>query len=139
MNKEYIQALYEYNYWANAKILNAAAKLSNDIFVANAQLSHGGLRGTLHHAFAAEQLWRMRLHERVSPTSLPPETMHPDLNSLRLAWDEEGKLMRGFVNGLTDEVIREAVTYKTTKGVAYTSPMWQFLAHVVNHGTQHRA
>ena len=139
MNKEYIQVLFEYNYWANAKILNSAAKLRNDIFIATATLSHGGLRGTLHHTYTAEYLWRMRLHERISLTSIPPETTFLDLNSLRMAWNEEETLMRGFINSLTDEALQEIITYKTMKGIEYTNPLWQSLVHMVNHGTQHRA
>jgi len=139
MNNNYIQTLYEYNYWANAKILNAASKLGNDIFIAASHLSHGGLRGTLHHTYTAEYLWRMRLHERISLSSIPPETMYHDLNSLRMAWNEEETLMRGFINSLTDAGLQEVITYKTMKGVEYINPLWQSLVHVVNHGTQHRA
>jgi uncharacterized damage-inducible protein DinB len=139
MNKAYILALYDYHYWANARIFNAATKLSNDIFVARGTLSHGGLRGTLHHTFTADYLWRKRLQEKISLTSIPPETDYPDLAALRSAWNEEEKLMRAFINGLTDETLKENASYKTMKGIPYTNPLWQSLVHVVNHGTQHRA
>jgi uncharacterized damage-inducible protein DinB len=139
MNKKDVLFLYDYNYWANAKILNAAAKVDNDKFTAAAKLSHGGLRGTLHHAYIAEYLWRMRLSERVSPTSISAETEYPDLATLRAAWDDEEKKMREFINNLTDEKLGELIPYTTMKGYKWEDVLWQALAHVANHGTQHRA
>ena len=139
MNKKDIVFLFEYNTWANAKILNAAAKVTNEQFLENKNLSYGGLRGTLHHAYTAEYLWRMRLHERISPSSIPPETDFPDLASLRAAWAEEEKKMRDFIHGLTDENLQEVIPYTTMKGKQWEDPLWQALTHLANHGTQHRA
>ena len=65
-----LQTLYDYNYWANARILKAAANVSDEQFVASSTISHGGLRGTLLHTLAAEWIWRKRCHEKVSPTAL---------------------------------------------------------------------
>ena len=60
MNKQDIQMLYEYNRWANARILGAAAKISEAQFLAPAEFPHGGLRGTLVHTLFAEWIWRLR-------------------------------------------------------------------------------
>jgi uncharacterized damage-inducible protein DinB len=60
MNKQDISTLYDDNQGANARILNAAANLSQDRFLADASYPHGGLRGTLVHILFAEWIWRSR-------------------------------------------------------------------------------
>jgi uncharacterized damage-inducible protein DinB len=139
MNANDIRMLFDYNYWANARILNAAARLTDEQFSAPGNLSFGGVRGTLVHLFGAEYLWRKRTQERVSPSSLPPESAYPDLATLRTRWDEEERLMRAYLDGLTDEALQETFKYKNIKGLEFEMVLWRALVHVANHGTQHRA
>ena len=44
---EYFKTLYDYNYWANAKILEAAEQVSEAQFTEETPESHGSLRATL--------------------------------------------------------------------------------------------
>ena len=82
MNKEDILMLYKYNQWSTAKILDSAAKVSEDEFLASAPFPHGGLRSTLVHALFAEWIWRNRW-EGTSPNDrLKPEDF-PTFDSLR--------------------------------------------------------
>ena len=138
MNKQDILLLYQYNQWANAKILNAAANVTQEQFVAPGSFPHGGLRGTLVHALFAEWIWRTRW-EGTSPTSrLKPEGF-PTLESLRTRWLEEEKQLMGFVDAVTEERLNNTFEYRNTSGKPFTKILWQVMAHVVNHGTQHRA
>ena len=45
----------------------------------------------------------------------------------------------GFVDSLSDEKLNAIFHYKNTKGAEFESTLWQAMAHVVNHGTQHRS
>ena len=138
MNKQDILLLYQYNQWANAKILNAAANVTQEQFAASAPFPHGGLRGTLVHALSAEWIWRTRWEGTSPRHTLKPEEF-PDFQSLRLRWaDEEGQLM-SFVEGISDERLNSTFDYTNTAGKPFTKVLWQAMAHVVNHGTQHRA
>lgn len=49
MNIHDIHLLYEYNYWANKRILAASAGVTSEQFTAPAFFPYGGLRGTLVH------------------------------------------------------------------------------------------
>jgi uncharacterized damage-inducible protein DinB len=49
MNKQDVQLLYKYNSWANRRILDAAALVNEEEFLAPASYPHGGLRSTLTH------------------------------------------------------------------------------------------
>jgi uncharacterized damage-inducible protein DinB len=130
--------LYQYNQWANAKILNTAANITPEQFLAPASFPHGGLRGTLVHALFAEWIWRKRW-EGISPTvRLAPEDF-PTVESLQARWVEEEKQLMDFVNGVTDERLNGTFSYTNTSGKPFTRILWQAMVHVVNHGTQHRS
>jgi uncharacterized damage-inducible protein DinB len=138
MNKQDILTLYQYNQWANAKILGAAANVTTEQFLAGASYPHGGLRGTLTHTLFAEWIWRNRW-EGVSPTfRLQPEEFST-LESLQTRWREEEQKLMKFVEEVTDEALNQTLHYKNTRGVPQKSILWHLMAHVVNHGTQHRA
>jgi uncharacterized damage-inducible protein DinB len=138
MNQQDIQLLYKYNRWANARILNAAANVTQEQFLAPASYPHGGLRGTLTHTLFAEWIWRMRW-EGISPTTgMKPEDFQ-SFTSLRTRWNEEEEKLVSFVDSLSDERLNSVFHYKKMTGTAYEGILWQAMAHVVNHGTQHRS
>lgn len=137
MNKDDIVMLYKYNQWSTAKILDTASKVTADEFLAPADFPHGGLRGTLVHALFAEWIWRNRW-EGTSPTQrLRPEDF-PTLDALHARWAEEQERLMTFVGNLTDERLNSMVTYKNTQGVKHERILWQMMAHLINHGTQHK-
>ena len=138
MNKQDIQLLYKYNHWANTRILNAASKLTLDQFLVSASFPHGGLRGTLTHILFAEWLWRNRWLGKSPSQYFKPDDF-PIFDSLRSRWLEEEKALNTFVENLTDRKLSGALQYKTTRGEIMENILWQMMAHVVNHGTQHRS
>ena len=137
MNKQDILVLYQYNQWANARILHAAAGITAEEFLAPASFPHGGLRGTLVHALSAEWIWRNRW-EGTSPASVLKPDEFPAFEALGSRWAEEEKKLMGFVETVTDEGLDKPFDYKNTSGQPFTRILWQAMAHVVNHGTQHR-
>jgi len=138
MNKQDILTLYKYNQWANAKILESVRNVTREEFLAGASFPHGGLRGTLTHILFAEWIWRNRW-EGFSPTTrLQPEEF-PTLEDLLQRWQEEEIRLMEFVEGVTDESLALPFHYSNTKGVPKENILWHAMAHVVNHGTQHRS
>jgi uncharacterized damage-inducible protein DinB len=138
MNKQDMLTLYKYNQWANAKILNAAANVTQEQYLASASFPHGGLQGTLVHAMSAEWIWQKRW-QGTSPTMVLKPLEFPTLESLRSRWEIEENQLMAFVDLLTDEQLNSTFDYASTKGEPFTRILWQAMAHVVNHGTQHRS
>ncbi len=138
MNKQDIQLLYKYNSWANKRILDTAANVTEEQFLAPASYPHGALCGTLTHALFAEWIWRMRWQGESPVQRFKPEDF-PTFESLKTRWAEEEKLLLAFVDGLTDDKLNSTFNYKTTEGRPFQRILWQAMAHVVNHGTQHRS
>ena len=138
MNKQDVLTFYRYNQWANAKILQAAGNLSPEQFLREASYPHGGVRGTLVHTLFAEWIWRSRWQGNSPTVRFKPEEF-PTFDSLKVRWSQEGKALMEFVEGLSDEQLNQTFHYKTTRGEPREQILWHAMAHVVNHGTQHRA
>lgn len=138
MRQSEILALYQYNWWATDRILDTAAALTPEEY--NAPIdAEGSIRILLSHTLAAEWIWRKRLEESISPSAMPDYAEATILADLRTIWDEERANWVRFLAGLTDEAIQSEMRYRSTKGKEFPAPMWIVLAHVVNHGTQHRS
>lgn len=139
MNKADILTLFDYNFWANERVLDATAKVTAEQFSAPTNTSHGSLKGTLVHILAAEVVWRLRFEKGVSPPALLSESEFASLDLLVERWRREEKAMRAYLNSVQDEDLHRSVRYATTRGVPYENTLWTLLVHVVNHGTQFRA
>ncbi len=138
LKKQYIQTLYDYNQWAKEKILETASRLSHEEYMAKGAYPHRDLHSILTHSLFAEWIWRNRWMG-VSPTNrLNPEDF-PTFNSLRERWQAEDVELTKFVESLTEERLSSPFQYSSTEGVGYENILWEAMAHVVNHGTQHRS
>jgi uncharacterized damage-inducible protein DinB len=139
MNANDLRTLFDYNYWANARILRVTREVTPEQFIVPNTSSYGSLRATLVHTLRAELIWRRRLQGEPMPGDLPVETDFPTPQALSKIWVADELLMRAYLQRLSDTDILKVVDYKNTKGAPFRNVVWQILAHVVNHGTQHRA
>jgi uncharacterized damage-inducible protein DinB len=137
MNVQDIRVLYDYNYWANSRILDAAAGAPEAAF-ATATLGYCALRDTLVHTLSAEWNWRSRW-QGVSPKAMLDPNDFPTLEAVRARWREEAELVYAFLDTLSDGDLQRAFAYTTMSGKPMSSTLWHTLVHVVNHGTQHRS
>jgi uncharacterized damage-inducible protein DinB len=136
-----LRELYEYNYWARDRQLQACAALTQDQFLRPMGSSFSSLRDTLAHLVGAEWVWleRWRGH---SPTEL--ETLEfsadrfPALGAIQERWRTVEHGVRGYLATLREEMLAQPLSYTNLKGEAWTYPLWQTLIHVVNHQTYHR-
>jgi len=135
MNTTEILTLFDYNYWASARIMGAALQLTPAQFNAPNTAGHGSLRGTLVHLLTAAITWRTRLEH----VERPPESACATPQDFQQAWDAEEQRMRAYLRRLSDADLQARVAYQTSKGVPYEDPIWQVLMQLFNHGTQHRA
>jgi len=137
VNPQDILLLYKYNQWSSQKILDAASQVTHEQYLAPASFPHGGLRGTLVHALFAQWIWRMRW-EGTSPTQRFKPEDFPTFASLRARWEEEENKLLEFVDGMTDERLNNKFIYKSTDGKRHERILWQAMAHLINHSTQHK-
>jgi uncharacterized damage-inducible protein DinB len=140
MNIREILTLYNYNYWANQRILAASRQVSPTQFLAPTGHSFGSLRGTLTHTLDAERAWRILYQQQTLAAfrELQEETF-PTFEALAQFWTEEERTMRDYLAGLSDDDLNGYVRYTTPEGDKRERVLWHCLLHVANHGTQHRS
>jgi uncharacterized damage-inducible protein DinB len=137
--KKQIELLWEYNYWANRRLLARADKLTEAQLSEKSPYMWDSILGTMAHMLGAEWIWRQRTAEGVSPAAILDRDQFSTLAMLTKRWGEEEAAMRQYLVGLTDADLERVVDYQNTAGTPFSRPLWQILTHVVNHGTQHRS
>lgn len=139
MNIAGVHLIYDYNYWANNRILSAAAKITPEQFTAPTAHSFGSLRGTLVHIVEAEMGWRNLMQFNTFRGDLG-EAAFPTIAPLQERFDEEERLMRDYLNSLSDDDMNNILRYPIPEtGNMRERVLWHCLWHLVNHGTQHRS
>jgi uncharacterized damage-inducible protein DinB len=137
MNTQDFEYLNEYNRWANARTIDAAAQLSSEQFVRDLQSSHRSVRDTLAHILAAEWIWLERWNG-VFPKALLNPADFESVESLKSRWAEVERGYTDFIKGVTDDSLRGVITYTNTRDEEWSYPLWQMFQHVMNHSTYHR-
>jgi uncharacterized damage-inducible protein DinB len=133
-----IHTLYNYNAWANSRILDTAALLTDDQFIASGSASFGSIRDTLVHTMSAQWLWLARW-QGASPLTMLSSQVYPTLASIRARWEQIEDETRAFVSAVEDADLAGVVAYVNTQGQPWAYPLWQQMVHQVNHATQHRS
>ena len=128
-----------YNAWANARLYDAAAKLSEDQLWRDVGLFFGSLGGTFNHILVADRVWMKRFTGEGSHPDKLSAILHRDLATLRVEREAEDRRIMDFVAGLTPEKLQQDFTYRMmTRPETVTSKLWPDLLHVFNHQTHHR-
>ena len=140
MNKGNIELLFQYNDWANERILDTAEKMSHEQLSAQNDFGWGSLRGALVHLMDAEYAWRTscsrtgELYRGAAAQKTSP--MSP---LIRARWQRKNGRFLGLPKcSLSDADLLGTISYEA-EGKTRHRVLWHCLAHVVNHGTQHRA
>ena len=140
MNLSDISLIYDYNYWATRRILDASAQVSLEQFTTSTGHSFGNLRGTLVHTLDSEHAWRMLLqHHTLDHFRMMKEEDFSAFEILQKRWQEEERSMRDYLASLTDDDLSGSIRYTTPEGEKRERVLWHCLLHIVNHGTQHRS
>ena len=137
MTLQELRMLLDYHYWARDRILDAAEQLTPDQLTRNLGSSFGSIRDTLAHAYAAEWAWCQRW-QGVSPASLLPPDVFPDIVTLRLKWAALEADVRTVLDRTGEPGVDRVIAYTMLNGDARQSVFWHMLQHVVNHASYHR-
>lgn len=137
MGVTHVEELYDYNRWANSRILNAVSKLTPEEFTRDLGSSHRSVRDTLVHVMSAEWIWLMRW-KGISPKAMLDPSDFPTIALLESHWAEIEREQTEFVSGVTEASLEKIIAYVNTKGQPFEYALWKMMVQVVNHSTYHR-
>lgn len=132
-----LRELYGFNSWANSRILAAVAGVPPADFLRDLRTSHRSIRDTLVHVLSAEWIWLERWKGSSPPAMLAPEDF-PEVDAIRTRWGAVERDRDAFMASLSEDRLKEPLSYVNLKGERFTYPLWQQMFHVVNHGSYHR-
>src|ERR1700683_3560385 len=144
MTKDEIQLLYEYDRWANNRVLQAASTLTAEQFTRDLGGSFPAVRDTLVHIVGSEWGW-LTIWSEPAPTSafvtdlwsrldaLFSPNSFPDLAAVQLKWAEVEPEQVDFVNRVTNESLASMLPVGTT-----AISLGHLMQHLTNHSTYHR-
>jgi uncharacterized damage-inducible protein DinB len=132
-----LRELYDYNRWANARIIAACTAVPDEVMARDMGSSFPSVLATLAHILSAEWIWLERWNGR-SPAGVPADWDLSGLAAIRAIWAGVEAGQAAFLRDLDEQRLRTHVDYRNTRGEAHAAPLWQLMRHVVNHSTYHR-
>ena len=137
MQLDAIRELYDYNHWANQRVLSAMTPLTDDMFTRNMGNSFVSLRDTLAHILGAEWIWLERWLGR-SPKALLSASDFPTLQAFQRRWVAVRLDQNQYIQTLIPDRLNDDVSYTNTRGERYSYALWRQMLHVINHSSYHR-
>jgi uncharacterized damage-inducible protein DinB len=134
---ELLRTLFQYNLWADLRLLDACSALTAEQFTRNLGSSFSSVRDTVAHLYGAEWVWNERIQGR-SPAALVSGAQFPDLASLRAKLEEMDRYYLDYVSKLTQQDLDQVIHYKSFTGDPFSNPLWQTLHQLTNHASYHR-
>jgi len=139
MLHEHFRTFGGFNQWANRKIYDAAASLSDaEIHKDRPAAYFGSIQGTLNHILVVDRLWFGRVAGIESGIDRLDLVLYEDFLALREARQAEDRRIVDLIDGMDDATVASNRDYIDTEGNPGTLPIRQMLAAVFNHQTHHR-
>lgn len=136
MDTESLLAFVRFHAWANRRIIETAAELTDDELRRAGPFDHGTAFQTVRHLVDVDWSWReFCTGNDVGETYVWEKFPLEDLASLGAFSGSEDARLLAYVGSLDDASLAEPLTLSDGTSV----PRWLIIAHVVNHGTQHRS
>jgi uncharacterized damage-inducible protein DinB len=148
MTKDDIHLLYEYDRWANRRVLQAASALGTEQFTRDLGGAFRSVRDTLVHIIAGEwgwlEYWRACLKGQSIDSAFLPDldrrlatlfapAAFPDVAAVERKWTEVEKEQVEFLNRVTDESLQQMLPFREAQ-----ARLVYLMQHLANHGTYHR-
>ena len=132
-----LAALFAYNRWADARMLDACRLVPAEHYAAEIAPGWASLRSTVAHIAGATDLWVRRFLGQPSDGFVPESELATPDDAARLMAQSQDALEH-LAAELTPEQLAAPFTYRNLRGQTNTAPLWAALRHVANHATYHR-
>ena len=139
MTKAHWQMFAAYNGWANVRIYDHAASLSDADYRADHGAFFKSIHGTLNHLLVTDRIWMARFIGASDASPRLNSILFETLPELRTARDAEDQRIIAFIDGLEEASLAKSFRYRSISAPAeFEQVLSLALAHWFNHQTHHR-
>lgn len=137
--KAHFDSLARYNAWANQRVYDAAAALTDAEYRADRGVFFRSMHGTLNHLLVTDRIWMQRITGRGDAPDRLDAVLFEDFSDLRAAREAEDKRIFEHITGLSEADLAGTIKYRrvSTPDI-FEQPLAPALAHLFNHQTHHR-
>jgi uncharacterized damage-inducible protein DinB len=134
---ETVRLFCDYTAWADARMFDALASLTQEQWTRDLGGSLKSARDTAVHLVGAEWLYLSRFRG-VSPKAAWDPGDFPEPKLLREKWEPLAAGLASFAAAQTEESLRRPLSYANLKGEALSFPLGHVALQLTNHSTYHR-
>lgn len=134
---DWIQTIWDYNYWGRDKLWDCVARVSEVDFTRPVPYSMGSIHEQVVHVMWAEALWLGRIQNTGRVDYRPDDFVTRE--AVMTQWQQVQADWMAYLQKLTEAELGREILVKRLNGEEYIHTVGQILIHVVNHGTDHRA
>lgn len=139
LRPDYFRTFARYNQWANRRLYDACAQLSEAEYMKPRPAFFGSIHGTLNHLLVGDRIWMGRITGHDSGIKALDQILYGDLAGLRVAREAEDAQIVNVVDAMDEPTLNSTLRYRTIVSPAMVAtPMRMVLAHFFNHQTHHR-
>ena len=137
--KDHYTTFAGYNAWANGRLYDAAAQLSDAEYRADKGAFFKSMHGTLNHLLATDRIWMKRFTGAGEAPDRLDAILHDRLLDLRAARDAEDRRIVAWVGSLDEARLKGVIRYRRVSTPdEFVQPLMPALDHWFNHQTHHR-
>lgn len=135
-----LRQLLDYSDWANAQVLSAAARLSDEQLDRPLEIGPdpGTLRRVLMHTWAGEDMWLRRWQGEIE-AKWPAESERLSVAQLRDRFEATRARRGPFIAGLEDAAVVRVQEYRDSRGSLFKAALADMLLQGIVHSVHHRA
>jgi len=137
--KEHYTEFAAYNAWANGRLYDAAAALSDAEYRADRNAFFKSMHGTLNHLLVTDRIWMQRFTGEGRAPERLDAILHERLDELRSAREAEDRRIARWIESLDDARLAGVIRYRrVSTPEEFVQPLAPALRHFFNHQTHHR-
>ena len=133
MKRDYFTRLYQYTFWADAKVWDCIMALDEGQYTQDLDYSRGSIRDQWVHAISTANLY-LTLLTGGNPVPLDAADF-PDRASLRHQWEATREMALAYVAALTPDEVARTISWPGRPMII----VWEALTQVAMHSMDHRA
>jgi len=137
--KSHYVTFARYNQWANRRLYDAAALLSDAEYRADRGAFFKSMHGTLNHLLTTDRIWMKRFTGAGEAPERLDAILHERLGDLAAARQAEDRRIVAWMDGLDEEALAGVIRYRrVSTPEEFVQPLMPALNHWFNHQTHHR-